>query len=51
MGKLKDNKPNGEGAIFSTTKTGTRLAYAGEMKEGRPQGKECFLLIAGLEAV
>ena len=39
MGKLKDNKPNGEGAIFSTTETGTRLAYAGEMKEGRPQGK------------
>ena len=39
VGKLKDNKPNGEGAIFSTTETGTRLAYAGEMKEGRPQGK------------
>ena len=39
LGKLKDNKPNGEGAFFTTTETGTRLVYAGELKDGRPQGK------------
>lgn len=39
LGKLKDNKPNGEGAFFSTTETGTRLVYAGELKDGRTQGK------------
>lgn len=48
MGKLKDNKPNGEGAIFSTTETGTRLAYAGEMKEGRPQGKGVLFVNSGI---
>ncbi len=35
LGKLKDNKPDGEGALFSIWESGIRLLYAGSFKEGR----------------
>lgn len=39
LGKLKDNKPDGDGALFSIRETGIRLLYAGSFKEGRMNGK------------
>lgn len=39
LGNLKDNKPNGEGALFSLNDSGMRLFYAGDFKEGRSNGK------------
>lgn len=39
LGDLKDNKPHGEGALFSGTFTGLRLEYAGDFEDGRFSGK------------
>ena len=39
VGKLKNNKPNGNGALFCfLSSTGMRLLYAGEFKDGRADG-------------
>lgn len=39
LGDLKDNKPNGKGALFVLINSGIRLFYAGNFKEGRADGK------------
>lgn len=39
LGDLKDNKPNGEGALFVLSNSGTRLLYAGSFKKGKFDGK------------
>ncbi|MBQ4529364.1 MAG: YARHG domain-containing protein [Lachnospiraceae bacterium] len=39
LGKLKNNKPNGDGAIFIVSENGTKLVYAGKFKEGAYEGK------------
>lgn len=39
FGDLKDNKPDGEGVLFSIGDTGMRILCAGDFKEGRMNGK------------
>lgn len=39
FGDLKDNKPDGEGILFSIGDTGMRILCAGAFKEGRMNGK------------
>lgn len=39
LGKLKNNRPEGEGAIFGVSESGTKLAYAGKFKKGVYEGK------------
>ena len=39
IGDLKKNKPDGEGAIFILSDSGTQLMYAGQFNEGRIDGE------------
>ena len=42
LGKTRDNKPHGEGALYALTESGVRLSYAGKFKNGRMNGKGVF---------
>ena len=43
-GKLKDNKPDGEGVLLKVTETGIRPSYIGEFEEGKLSGNGVMLL-------
>lgn len=43
VGKIKDNRPNGDGALFLSTYTGVHLLYAGGFKDGKTNGTGIML--------
>lgn len=51
FGDLKDNKPDGEGVIFSVADTGMRILCAGEFEDGRLNGKGVIFSKDSLGAV